>query len=188
MKRLMPFWITSTKGRLSPQSNAYSGMAVAVGRPFDRESKQMMKLTATLVMLATPVAAQEFSLPAGCEGYLTIQSKSCSVSHYFTCDFDAAGEQRRATLDEEGLSYVGKINSDAEWVQSFHLRSGHTEELASSADRMSMTDLLAGDLDSWDFTTESREIGDTRYVGYDRLTGEEVVIDGVRCWQIPSGH
>ena len=145
----------------------------------------MMKTTTLAALIASalavpPVAAQDqFSLPAGCEAYLTIQSTSCTVSHHFTCEFDAPGEQRRASMDEEGLSYVGKINSEAEWVESFHLRSGHTERLASSADSMSMTDLLAGDVDTWDFTTESVEIGDSRYVGFDQLTGESVVIDDV---------
>jgi len=140
----------------------------------------MLKATLTLALfLGTPVVAEEFSLPQGCEGYLTIQTASCNVSHHFTCDFDAAGEQRRASLDEDGLTYVGKINSEAEWVESFHLRSGHTEQLMSSADRMMMTDLLAGDVDTWDFTTASDEIGQSRYVGFDQLTGESVTIDGV---------
>ncbi len=129
--------------------------------------------------LAGPAVAQEFSLPAGCEGYLTIQTSSCSVSHYFTCDGDADGVQRRATMDEEGLSYVGSISGEAEWLESFHLRSGHTERLSSAADNMSMSELLANDIDTWDFTTDSREIGESQYVGFDRLTGESVVIDGV---------
>ncbi|SLN34365.1 hypothetical protein [Pseudooctadecabacter jejudonensis] len=147
----------------------------------------MMKTTTLAALIASALAvpsvvaqdAQQFSLPQGCEAYLTIQTSSCSVSHHFTCDFDAAGEQRRATLDEEGLSYIGKINSEAEWVESFHLRSGHTEQLSFSADRMMMTDLLAGDVDTWDFTTSSDEIGETQYVGFDQLTGEAVTIDGV---------
>ena len=46
-------------------------------------------------------------------------------------------------------------------------------------DAMSMTTLLSDMADTWDFTTESAEIGDSRYVGMDRLTGESVVIDGV---------
>jgi len=141
----------------------------------------MMKTIFTLALLtASPLAAQEFSLPQGCEGYLTIQSQSCSVSHYFTCENDTNGEQRRATMDEEGLSYVGRISSEAEWLESFHLRSGHTERMSpASADPMSMTELLARDIDTWDFITESREIGNSQYVGYDRLTGETIVIDGV---------
>ena len=141
----------------------------------------MMKTVLTmLVLTASPVVAQEFSLPQGCEGYLTIQSTSCSVSHYFTCDGDNNGEQRRASMDEEGLSYVGRISGEAEWLEAFHLRSGHTETLSDdSADTMSMSELLANDIDTWDFKTESREIGTSQYVGFDRLTGETVEIDGV---------
>lgn len=140
----------------------------------------MMKTSLTIALLAaSPLAAQEFSLPVGCEGYLTIQSTSCSVSHYFRCEGDAAGEQRRATLDEEGLSYVGRINGEAEWVESFHLRSAHSERLMSSPDPMSMTTLLGEMVDTWDFTTDSAEIGQSRYVGMDRLTGESVTIDGI---------
>jgi len=140
----------------------------------------MMKTSLTLaVLMASPLAAQEFNLPAGCEGYLTIQSQSCSVSHYFRCTDDVNGEQRRATLDEEGLTYVGRINSEAEWMESFHLRSGHTERLSGSTDSMSMSVLLSEMVDTWDFTTESAEIGNSQYVGMDRLTGEAVVIDDV---------
>lgn len=147
----------------------------------DLESKQMMKTVLTMfVLAASPAAAQQFSLPQGCEGYLTIQSASCSVSHYFICDEDSNGEQRRATMDEEGLSYVGRISGEAEWLESFHLRSGHTERLSdASDDPMSMSELLANDIDTWDFKTESREIGTSQYVGFDRLTGETVEIDGV---------
>ncbi|MGJ8611297.1 MAG: hypothetical protein ACSHWY_09390 [Octadecabacter sp.] len=140
----------------------------------------MMKTALTFAVLsASPLAAQQFSLPQGCEGYLTIQSTSCSVSHYFRCDEDTNGEQRRASMDEEGLSYVGRISGEAEWLESFHLRSAHTERLMSSVDPMSMTELLENSVDTWDFTTESREIGDSQYVGFDSLTGETVEIDGV---------
>lgn len=140
----------------------------------------MMKSLTTLAFLAAnPVAAQQFSLPQGCEGYLTIQSTSCTVSHYFRCTEDTGGEQRRATLDEEGLTYVGRINDEAEWLESFHIRSGHTERLQSSNDPMSIGELIANNIDTFDFTTDSREIGQSQYVGMDRLTGETVEIDGV---------
>lgn len=136
-------------------------------------------LLAVLVGLATPAAAQEFLLPQGCEGYLTIQNSSCSVSHYFRCDKDKNGEQRRATIDEEGLSYVGHTGEEAEWLESFHMRSGHTERQTTVLDAMSMSELLANSVDTWDFSTDSLEIGTTQYVGFDRLTGETVEIDGV---------
>lgn len=139
----------------------------------------MKRIALIAACLAAPATAQEFSLPVGCEGYLTIQSKSCTVSHYFRCDEDQNGEQRRATMDEDGLSYVGRISSEAEWLESYHLRSGHTERLSGANDTMSMSELLSNEIDSWDFQTESREIGTSQYVGYDRLTGETVEIDGV---------
>ena len=75
----------------------------------------MKPILGCIVLMASPLAAQEFDLPQGCEGYLTIQSQSCSVSHYFRCGDDQNGEQRRATLDEEGLTYVGRISGEAEW-------------------------------------------------------------------------
>lgn len=140
----------------------------------------MMKTVLTLAVLAAaPAAAQEFSMPQGCDAYLTIQSTSCSVSHYFRCGEDASGQQRRATLDEDGLSYVGRINAQAEWLESFHLRSGHTERLSDAPDPMNVRELVANGVDTWDFTTDSAEIGQSRYVGMDRLTGESIEIDGV---------
>ncbi|MCF2906106.1 hypothetical protein L0666_13985 [Octadecabacter sp. CECT 8868] len=140
----------------------------------------MMKTATTIAVLAaSPLAAQQFSMPAGCEAYLTIQSQSCSVSHYFRCEEDLNGEQRRATLDEEGMSYIGRISAQAEWLESFHLRSGHTERLSDAADPMNIIELIENGVDTWDFVTESAEIGDSRYEGMDRLTGETIVIDGV---------
>ncbi len=140
----------------------------------------MMKMSAAIALLAaSPLAAQDFSLPAGCTAYLTIQGSDCTVTHHFTCERDEAGDKRRADLDEEGLSYVGRVNDEAEWVESFHVRSAHTERLARAADPMSMTELLANGVDTWDFETDSAQIGVSRYVGMDRLTGETVTIDGV---------
>lgn len=133
----------------------------------------------SLIGSVARLAAQVFSMPQGCEGYLTIQNSSCSVSHYFRCDEDQNGEQRRATMDQAGLTYVGRINDEAEWLESFHLRSGHTERQSTVVDPMSLNELLANSVDTWDFSTESREIGTRQYVGFDSLTGESVVIDGV---------
>lgn len=138
-----------------------------------------MKYGLILAVVASPAFAREFTMPAGCEAYLTIQASDCSVSHHFTCEGDPAGEQRRADLDEEGLSYVGRINAEAEWLESFHLRSAHTERLSGSADPMSMSELIANGVDTWDFETDSDEIGPSRYVGMDRLSGETVTIDGI---------
>lgn len=121
-----------------------------------------------------------FSLPAGCTAFLTLQTSACSVTHYFTCENDPEGWQRRVDLDEGGVVYFGAIDSETQWMESFHVMSGHSERLEPDpVDRASFTDLLANGIDTYDFRTLSDEIGETRYVGQDRLTGEQVVIDGV---------
>ncbi len=143
-----------------------------------------MKIALALICLAGPVAAQSgpqtFSLPAACTAYLTVQNESCEVNHYFTCSGDPAGNQRRVSLDEQGLTYVGEIDAETQWVSSFHPLSGHREQLENDpAERASLTDLIANNVDNYDFRTTSEEIGVTRYVGQDTLTGRQVTIDGI---------
>ncbi len=130
---------------------------------------------------ASPVAAQDlFQLPDACTAYLTVQSKSCTVSHHFTCEGDAPGHQRRVDLDMRGLSYLGSIDAEAQWISSFHPYSGHSEALAPApSDPASLSELIETGADSYDFRTSSDEIGETRYVGADSLTGETVTIDGI---------
>ncbi|MBP1806438.1 hypothetical protein [Rubellimicrobium aerolatum] len=140
-----------------------------------------------LLLLAAPAFAQDaprdsrtFQPPEGCTAYLTVQMSSCTVSHHFTCERDPEGWQRRVDMDEEGITYFGAIDAQTQWVESFHTMTGHSERLSPDpADPASFDDLLANGEDSFDFTTESQEIGETRYVGSDRLLGETVTIDGV---------
>lgn len=138
-----------------------------------------------LTLLPLAAAAQvdpgrTFSLPAGCTAYVTVQMQACSVSHHFTCENDPEGWQRRVDMDESGIVYFGAIDSETQWVESFHPMSGHTERLSpSNPDPASFSELVAKGVDTYDFTTLSDEIGTTRYVGQDRLTGEQVTIDGV---------
>ncbi|MBS1301802.1 hypothetical protein [Loktanella sp. SALINAS62] len=143
----------------------------------------MIRATAFLCVLAGPAIAQTpdtFSLPAGCSAFVTIQSRSCAVEHHFTCDADGAGVKRRASLNEDGLVYLGSTDSESQWLNSFHPVTGHAERLESDpADPASLTELLRTGRDSYDFVTLSDEIGPTRYVGEDRLTGEVVTIDDV---------
>ena len=134
-----------------------------------------------LIALPLPAAAQQvFSLPAGCTGLVTIQMKSCSVSHHFTCEADPPGYRRRADLDEMGITYTGAVDAETQWIESFHFRSGHSERLeAAPQDPASFTLLRDTGTDTYDFRTLSDEVGTTRYVGADTLTGEVVTIDGV---------
>ncbi len=134
-----------------------------------------------LVMLAAPATAQGTqTLPEGCTAYLTMQGASCSVSHYFTCEDDAPGTQRRVELDRDGVSYFGQTDSETQWLVSTYRDTGHTETLEESPrDPASFTELLDEGISTFDFRTLSDEIGPLRYVGVDQLTGEAVTIDGV---------
>jgi len=99
---------------------------------------------ALLALLPVGVSAQTFTLPAGCEAFVTVQSKDCNVSHHFICEGDPDGHQRRADLDENELVYVGRIDSEAQWIESFHLRSGHSERLGAASDPASFTVVIDG--------------------------------------------
>ena len=120
------------------------------------------------------------SLPAGCDAYVTIQKRSCIVSHVFTCDADPAGHQRRVDYDEDGMTYMGQIDNETQWIESFHVRAESVERLSPSpADPASFSELIGTGIDSWDFQTVSEPFAVTVYRGYDRLTGEKVTIDDV---------
>lgn len=140
-------------------------------------------LTCLLISAAVPAVAQTaevFELPAGCDAYLTIQTEACSVDHIFTCEGDAEGHQRRISIGENGVTYAGEIDEETQWVESFHVGSGHVERLeAEPRDRASFSELVEMGIDTYDFMTESEEVGKTRYVGQDSLTGEQITIDGV---------
>lgn len=139
--------------------------------------------TVMLTFAGMSVSAQTvetFSLPAGCTGFLTVQGKDCAVDHHFTCEGDPAGHKQRVSLDEEGITYLGTIDEETQWVQSFHPRSQHSERLEPSpTDPASFADLTQNGVDTYDFRTLSDEIGATRFVGADQLTGRTVVIDEI---------
>jgi hypothetical protein len=147
--------------------------------------KRLAFLTATALCLGGPAMAQQvFALPANCTAYLTVQMKSCTASHHFTCTGDPEGHQRRVDLDIRGMSYLGSIDAETQWIGSFHPFSGHVEELEPSPSQpASLTQLTETGTNSYDFRTLSDEIGETRYVGNDTLTGETVTIDGVTLEQ-----
>ena len=140
-----------------------------------------MKHVIALICLAAPASAQEvFVLPTGCDAYLTVQSASCEVEHHFTCEGDPDGQQRRVSIAEQGLTYAGVIDTEAQWISSFHVLSGHSERLAPDpADPASLSELIATGEDTYDFMTRSDEIGMTHYVGRDTLTGRQITIDDV---------
>lgn len=169
------------------QHNAYTVRAQGVHQ---ESHLAIVKMTALLTLsvifglMTSKATAQEtprtFSLPQGCTAYMTVQSKDCTVDHHFTCEGDPEGHQQRVSLTEEGVTYIGSINSETQWVGSYHPFTGHSERLGPDGDDpASFTELTTKGIDTFDFTTLSDEIGTTRYVGQDELTGKSVVIDGI---------
>jgi hypothetical protein len=137
-----------------------------------------MRWLGLILMLApTQTLAGTWDAPAGCEVFMTVQAKACRVSHYYTCSADAPGEQWRVDLDQEGPFFYSKVDSEAQWIESYDpikqvLNPG-------PADPASFSELLAEGMDTWDFSLTKADGTGSRASGYDRLTGRTVVIDGI---------
>ncbi len=125
------------------------------------------------------LAAGTFAAPKGCTVYQTVQMKNCQVSHHYRCEGDAAGDQWSAYLDSDGPFYMSRIDSETRWLDSYDLTTGEQDQLADETDPASFSALLATGRDTYDFTTKSSSGEVRHYSGYDELTGETVVIDGV---------
>jgi hypothetical protein len=143
-----------------------------------------MRYAAIFLCFAGPAAAQSgaplFPLPPECDAFLTVQGESCTVDHHFICAYDADDHQRRVSLDEQGATYSGMTDREAQWLFSSQMLSGHKERLEPNpAERASLSDLIETGVDDYDFRTLSDEIGETRYVGQDTLTGRQITIDDV---------
>jgi len=132
-------------------------------------------------VLAAPAFAQDalrFYPPVGCTPELTIQSRSCSVSNIYTCAADPPGDSWRIEFDVNGPIFLSRIDSETQWLESYDMFPMRREVLVQPApDPASLTELLETGTDSYDFVQRG-ENGPVRVVGYDRLTGDEVVIDG----------
>lgn len=145
-----------------------------------RIMKAGLVAVAAIAAPACGMAQGTFNLPSACTAYATIQKRSCTVSHLFTCANDPAGHQRRVDLDEDGIVYAGIIDAETQWIESHHLIAGRVEQLTpGAADPASFDTLLATGVDTFDFITRDDQGFETRFVGQDRLTGEVVTIDGV---------
>lgn len=146
------------------------------------------------IMLAAPnaivapgmAAAQQGATvtpPPGCTAFLTVQSRSCTVSHMWTCEGDPEGTHWRMSMDNEGPFYLSFTDEEFRWLLSYELRSGAQNTLIQpEEDPASITELFETGTDSMVFSTIRETEGGQRvqrdYTGFDRLTGETVEIDG----------
>jgi hypothetical protein len=143
-------------------------------------------IAAVLLCAPMPAAAQAepelFQVPAGCTAFLTVQARGCVVSHHWTCEGDADGTQWRASVDQDGPFYLSYTDAEFRWLQSWDLRSGSSSTLIQpEEDPASLSELLETGSDSMVFSlrTESHvAVSQRDYTGFDRLTGDEVVVDG----------
>jgi len=138
-----------------------------------------MRAAIILCLVAMPSGAQTFSLPAGCEAYVTVQKRSCLVTHNFRCTGDPDGHQQRVDITDRGPIFVSRIDVEGRWIESYGILSGRLSRLSAEADPASFTELLTEGRDNFDFFTSDSSGQRTRYVGYDGVTGAPVTIDGV---------
>lgn len=136
---------------------------------------------ALLVGLATPTLAGTWTPPEGCEAYVTVQSRSCIVSHQFRCEWDPEGDQWRIDMGQQGPMFYARIDYEGQWVESIG-ESRQTLD-ANPVDPASISELLSQGIDTAEFNVSREDGTGSRYSGFDRLTGEEVVIDGVTLLQ-----
>lgn len=132
--------------------------------------------------LAQAPQPERFAVPEGCTAFLTVQSRSCLVSHHWRCEADPAGSHWRATLDQDGPFYLNYTDAEFRWLRSFDLRGGSEDTLIEPEDDpASLSELLATGRDTMVFSIrETSAAGSFRrdYTGFDALTGTTVEIDG----------
>lgn len=141
----------------------------------------MRKFLAFVLLTPTASFGGTWTPPEACEVYVTVQSKACRVSHHFRCAGDAPGDQWRVDMDQEGEFFYSRIDSEGQWVESY----GATRQTLDAApvDPASISELLADGIDTADFSVSHDDGTSARYSGFDRLTGREVVIDGISLLQ-----
>jgi len=142
-----------------------------------------LSFVAAIVLAPIAVQAGTFVPPKGCTAYLTVQMKSCEVSHYWTCAADPEGNHWVMSIDGEGPSYLQYLDREFRWLQSFPQRTDISRALITTeADANSLTELLETRRDDFDFTQSvsqnGTQIAVENITGYDRLNGARVTIDG----------
>ena len=139
-----------------------------------------MAVLLPLLFLTTPALAGSFIPPNGSKAYLTVQSRGCLVSHFYTTKGDAPGDQWRADYDAQGPFFLSRIDRETEWLESYESNPTVKETMdPNPKDPASFSDLLATGLDTFDFSLTKDNGEHTTIKGFDKLTGKTALIDGV---------
>lgn len=134
------------------------------------------------LVAAGPGLAGDFAAPAGCESFVTVQNRACSVSVLWRCDGAPDGDFWEANFSADGLESVVSYDRDYQWLDAVYSWDQSREEFTPPAvDPISRDTLLATGIDTFDFSmrrvTPDRRY-DIRVVGADMLTGKTTTIDG----------
>lgn len=145
----------------------------------------MKKFFVLALAFFAPMAATagQFTPPKGCTAYLTVQMKSCEVTHYWTCKNDQKGDHWTLTIHNEGPTFLQHLDREFRWLKGYPQNSDITRELIENeTDANSLTELLETGRDDFDFQQSVMQngvqIGIDQITGYDRLNGSRVTIDG----------
>lgn len=137
---------------------------------------------AAALPVVSPALAADFAPPEGCEVFLTVQSKQCSVSNLYRCDVAPKGSFWEAVFDGNGLASVTAYDQTYQWIDSRYVRDQAREVFTPPADDpININDLLSDGVDTFRFTLHRTAPGESRHitiVGADVLTDETVEIDG----------
>ncbi len=145
---------------------------------------KLFQLVSMIALLGAEAAtAGTYTPPKGCTPFLTMQMRSCTVEHYWTCEGDEKGMRWLLEIDEKGPVYLQQVDDEFRWMQSENLRSGTTSRINDGApDSNSFTELLDYKRDTYDFSQTIYPVGrksfQERITGVDHLTGKQVTIDG----------
>lgn len=165
------------------------GGAMARLRTIDGGISATAIITAVMLTYPAPSMAQGtgsgpaprlFSPPEGCTLTLTVQERSCSVAHHFTCTADQPGDLNAVYFGRGGeMTYESRIDKETRWIWSRDPQTGIVDELEPGAeDDASFSTLVGTGRDDFDFWTKASDGVRLRQQGDDQLTGETEVIDG----------
>lgn len=133
---------------------------------------------ALLITLGSAANANDV-IPSDCTQILTVQTRDCTVEQHFICPVPQ-GDHRVLVHDASGGVFYAHNNAETQWLNSRSLPDGvQSTTIMPPRDPVSLSTLLADNYDSYSFEQRVGDVGVLRYVGYDRLTGESVEIDGV---------
>lgn len=150
-----------------------------------KAAKRTRAVTALAVALSTfsgPSAASDFTPPQGCEAFLTVQSRGCSVSVMWRCDLAPDGDFSEASYGPDGLETLVSYTASYQWIDTVYTWDQSREEfLPPAADPIDVAGLIKTGIDTYEFSMRRSEPDRTyeiRVTGADELTGATSEIDG----------